>query len=305
MDSSKYPVWVLWNFGYQCNMNCLHCYSRGEAIKEYENMTVRQAEDIANKIIKAKVLHVHFGGGEPLMRNDFFSNVLRLATAGLTISLSTNGWFLDQEIADKIAETSINIVALSIHGADSDTHDSFTRCQGAFEKLIKARMCLKKAGVKTKFVIVLCKKTTMEVVEILHLAEDLEIEQVQFYPMKIVGNAGEEIKDLWLSADDWKNTYDIIFKEAKLHPMLNIDFGLDNDPMVAGYLNRKALPCPCGRFSVVIKPSGDVSACSLAMNIVGNVHQRSLLDIWQNSEDLLAIRRGKRSPCESIIFREE
>lgn len=300
MEASKYPMSVLWNFGYQCNMDCIHCYSRPEAHKNQESMSSQEAVSIAEEIIKSKTLHVHLGGGEPLMRKDFFPIVSRFKEAGLTVSFSTNGSFLTQEVAEKIARASINVVGLSIYGADESKHDAFTRCPGSFNGLIRASGNLKNSGVKQKLVVILCRKTSDEAIKIIRLAKELGVEEVQFYTLKFAGNAISIMDELFLTPDEWKSTYQRIFIEAEKNPELRIDFGLNNDPLVAGYLGRPFTPCPCGRYSIAIRPSGDVTACGVAISIIGNVHTRSLLDIWQNSPELLTIRKGEKSPCQNL-----
>ena len=301
MNSSKYPILVLWNFGYQCNMNCKHCYSRVEARESRERMTQKQAGNIADKIIKAKAVHVHFGGGEPLMRTDFLKIASRLTRAGLTISLSTNGTFLDRKMADKLAALKITTVGLSIYGTNAHTHDAFTRYPGAFDDLMKALEHLKEAKVKSKFVFILCAETVPEAAKVINLAYKLGVNEVQFYTFKVAGNAIRQFKQLKLNPNKWQKVYETLFATAKSYPSLTIDFGLDNDPVIARYLGKTALPCPCGRYSIVIKPSGDVSACGLAVNVIGNVHRQSLLDIWQNSPELLLIRQETKSPCEFLL----
>jgi len=300
MEGSKYPISVLWNFGYQCNMNCLHCYSRPEAKKRHEKMTDDEAMKIADEIIKSRALHVHFGGGEPLMRKDFLSIASKIRQSGLTVSFSTNGTFLSQKLADQIADIPINVVGVSIYGSNNTTHDAFTRYPGSFDGLIKACKYLKNSGVRQKFVVILCKKTVTEAVKIIRLASGLNIDGVQFYTLKFSGNAIKRINQLRLSPDEWKIAYERIFSEAEKKPQLNIDFGLDNDPLVAGYLGRPFTSCPCGKYSIVVRPSGDVSACGVAVNIIGNVHNQSLLDIWENSPELLAIRSGGKNPCQNL-----
>lgn len=298
--SSKYPISVLWNFGYQCNMNCQHCYSRVEAKSRFERMTLRQAEFIADSIIEAKALHVHFGGGEPLMRRDFLKIATKISNAGLTFSLSTNGTYLTKQIAERISALRITSVGLSLYGTSAFIHDAFTRYPGAFGKLIEALSCLKSAKVKNKFVFTLCAKTVSEIKNLFELANKLGVEEIQFYPFKIVGNAIQQLEQLRLEPENWRTVYRELSVIAKKYSKITVDFGLDNNPTIACYLGRKTLPCPCGRYSIVIKPSGSVTACGLAVRIVGNVHHRSLLDIWQNSPELLAIRQGEKNPCEVL-----
>jgi len=192
MNYSRYPAMVIWNFGYQCNMNCLHCYSRS-LLGEREKMSKRNAEIISDKIICAGAMHVHFGGGEPLMRDDFFVIARKFHKAKLTMSLSSNGFFVDADMANRLSGL-INMVGLSIYGSNQKSHEGFTRFPGSFAKLIEAQRLLQANGVANKFVVVLCAKTAPETVNIIQLAHDLGVVGIQFYTMKTVGNAGSDPK---------------------------------------------------------------------------------------------------------------
>jgi len=240
-------------------------------------------------------MHVHFGGGEPLMRDDFFPIAGKFHKAKLTTSLSSNGFFIDRDMAKQLAGL-VNMVGLSIYGSKQRPHEDFTRFPGSFAKLIEAQGLLQASGVANKFVVVLCAKTAPEAVSIIQLAHDLGVAGIQFYTMKAVGNAESDLR-LQLNPQEWRTLYKGIFSEAEKYPDIKFDFGLDNDPVVASYLGREPLLCACGRFSVVVKPSGDVSACSLLIKVLGNLHSDSLLDLWQNSPDLCRIRAERKNPC--------
>src|SRR3989344_9021603 len=102
-DFIRSLIIVLWNYGHWCNMHCLHCYTRPSAETSLVDMTTSEAEAIAQKLIDAEVLHVHFGGGEPLGREDFLTIASMLTAAGISVTLSTNGSLLNEEIADQLS----------------------------------------------------------------------------------------------------------------------------------------------------------------------------------------------------------
>ena len=84
------PVLILWNYGYWCNMDCLHCYSRREARMSVRDMSGEEADFLAGKFIEAGVMQVHFGGGEPLGRDDM------LPIRNTAQEIRNQGYFIDQ-----------------------------------------------------------------------------------------------------------------------------------------------------------------------------------------------------------------
>ncbi len=299
--ASVYPVTVMWNFGYQCNMNCIHCYSRQDARANIEHeMTLVQAEHIAAEIIAAKAVHTHFGGGESLMRPDFGPIASSLTSTGINVSLSSNGAFIDESTANLLRVIPLDFVSLSFHGIKAATHDAFTRHPGSFDGLLRAATILKAAGVRTKIVFSLHARSRDEAPGVFDLARECGVTFVQFAYVKAVGNAAENLTSLQLSPSEWVALYSAIRTQAESYPDLNIHFGLDNNPIIAGYVGQTILPCPCGRYSIAIKPNGDVSPCNVVTTVVGNVYRQSLLDIWQEAPELIKIRSGTANPCASF-----
>jgi MoaA/NifB/PqqE/SkfB family radical SAM enzyme len=165
------PVLILWNYGYWCNMDCLHCYSRREARMSVRDMSGEEADFLAGKFIEAGVMQVHFGGGEPLGRDDMLPIATRLKRSGIRVTLSTNGWFLTEAIADAISSVPFSMVAFSIHGSDAASHDAFTRCEGAWNRLVEAVGRLVDRGISTKLVMTLMRPTASHAVKLLELAK--------------------------------------------------------------------------------------------------------------------------------------
>jgi len=86
------PQAINWSYTYRCNFNCHHCYSRAPDYPE--EMSEEAYAEFVDKIIAAQIFSVGFGGGEPLVRNDFIDTVGKLSSAGIDTHFTTNGWLL-------------------------------------------------------------------------------------------------------------------------------------------------------------------------------------------------------------------
>ena len=58
------------------------------------------------------------------------------------LSTSTNGWLVDEQLAKDMAAL-FDVVQVSIHGADAETHDAIVGRSGAFERACRAVKLLK------------------------------------------------------------------------------------------------------------------------------------------------------------------
>ena len=65
------PV-VVWNCTKTCNLSCVHCYARSEAIKYQNELSHEEGLALIDQLADFKVPVILFSGGEPLLRPDFF-----------------------------------------------------------------------------------------------------------------------------------------------------------------------------------------------------------------------------------------
>ncbi len=295
------PVLILWNYGHWCNMDCAHCYSRLSAKRSGRDMTSEEAHYLAGKFIDAGVMQVHFGGGEPLGRDDMLPIAPRLKNAGIRVTLSTNGWFLDDPVADRITELPFSMVAFSVHGSSASSHDSFTKREGSWERLTRAIERMVERGIPTKLVMTLMRPTAEHTVRLLDLAKRWRVTMVQFQTYKEYGNAEENSGELRMTRDEWVELF------ARLRQCCSgmtpsdpkVDLGLDSDPVLAAEIGLPSAhqDCMCGIYSLTVRPNGDVVACAFTSDVIGNLHRDNLLELWHQSPDLVRIRQGGKSPC--------
>src|SRR3989338_4374845 len=92
------PVTINWAVTNRCNFKCRHCYSRADTSRELDLETVYS---LINKISGAKVFSVNFGGGEPLLRKDIFEIALFASKLGLVVSMNSNGFLIDRDVAQR------------------------------------------------------------------------------------------------------------------------------------------------------------------------------------------------------------
>jgi Predicted Fe-S oxidoreductases len=265
------------------------------------DMSGEEANFLAGKFIEAGVMQVHFGGGEPLGRADMLPIATRLKRAGIRVTLSTNGWFLNEAVADSISSVPFSMVAFSIHGSDAVSHDSFTRCEGAWDRLVEAVGRLVDRGISTKLVMTLMRPTAAHAVRLLELAKQWRVTMVQFQTYKEYGNAQENSDMLRMDREEWRSVYALLKKSyASQSPNdPKVDLGLDSDPVLAAEIGFPSAhtECMCGIYSLTVRPNGDVVACAFTSEVIGNLHRDSLLDIWHQSPELMQIRQGGKSPC--------
>jgi len=144
------PVGVKLELTHRCNLRCGFCFTDSprrtlEGTPDVSDATwLRVAEDaIAAGVIEAVVT-----GGEPLLRKELALSVIEtFAAAGVAVSLVTNGWFVDEAVADRIAAIGDVRVHVSVDGASAEVHDAVRGVPGSWRRAVRAIDLLLARGV--------------------------------------------------------------------------------------------------------------------------------------------------------------
>ena len=138
------PICLTWELTYACNLACVHCLS-SSGRRDPSELSPEEARSIVDDLVDMQVFYVNIGGGEPMLRPDFFDLVvLRRRAAG-------RGEVLDQRHpltpgrARQLAALDYLDVQISIDGATAATNDA-VRGEGSFAAARRAMDNLAAAG---------------------------------------------------------------------------------------------------------------------------------------------------------------
>lgn len=285
MFVSAAPLYVIWNYTYACNFNCRHCYSR--APKYPSELGASEYAAIAMQIADAGVLKVVFGGGEVLMRRDFLKTLNILSGKGVQSTVTTNGWAVDAPLIQSLKSAGLTELYVSIDSSDPDAHDDMRGRVGSFDRAIRASKLAVLSGIPTNFSSVLTKGSAAHILKISGIANDLGLSGVNFKRFRAAGN-GLANKDQLAIPDDSVSEIEASLSLArKRYQRLNLslNFGAEANEYDSG--------CSCGITAITIRPNGDISPCSYSEEVIGNLGESTLMDVWSKSPWLLQKRMGK------------
>src|SRR5271168_967111 len=124
------PICLTWELTYACNLACVHCLS-SSGRRDPNELTPAEARGIVDDMVDLKVFYVNIGGGEPMLRPDFFDLVGYAVEHKVGVKFSTNGTRLTAERARRLAAMDYVDVQISIDGALAATNDA-VRGEGSF-----------------------------------------------------------------------------------------------------------------------------------------------------------------------------
>lgn len=317
------PFLITWSMTTKCNLKCKHCYSESSPEAGYDDLTLDEAYKVIDEIADWDIGLLVFDGGEPLLRKDFFQIADRASAKGITTGIGTNGTMLDLTTARRLVSVGIRYASLSIDGADADTHDAFRARVGNFRKTLEAASVCKEASLPFQFNTVLREKTVSQISDILRLGIDYGAFGMEFFDLVAVGRARRECQDEVLTIEERKGVVEQLAKAQIDYPLtietpslpmyplllkLNIDKGVKPKHVSMEQIVRLAYygrGCAAGRPRgyLVIRNDGEVNPCIFLQLDLGNVKEKGIKEIWQESPILAQLRsrdllKGECGECQ-------
>jgi GeoRSP system radical SAM/SPASM protein len=257
------------------------------------------------KIVKAGVLSLNFGGGEPLLRSDLQDIASFASQKGLRVSMNSNGYLVDGDRARSLKASGFSKVGISLDSHLPDVHDGFRGIRGSHRKAVAALAHLKDAGIKTSLSAVICRINHNAVHDLIAFALQHGVRQLNFHNFKCSGLGYSNKDELDLSAAEWKEFYVSAMKAKK--DVKDLEISLD-DPIIASLgmkteTDSLVKGSVCGKLSLNIKSNGDITPCGFIPIVIGNIVKDDLKEVWYHSSVLDQMRNkkptGKCASCGS------
>src|SRR5579871_37922 len=138
------PICLTWELTYACNLACIHCLSSSGRRDPHE-LTTAEAKAVIDEFAAMQVFYVNIGGGEPMMRPDFFDLVEYAVENRVGVKFSTNGTRMDRAKAERLAAMDYVDVQISLDGVTADVNDR-VRGTGSYRSARRAMEHLRAAG---------------------------------------------------------------------------------------------------------------------------------------------------------------
>ncbi len=316
---------VFWELTARCNLKCQHC--RAEAQEEFVagELTTAEILRVARDIREAADPIVVLTGGEPLAREDIFHIARECSSLFTRVAMATNGTLVTDQLARKIVDCGVRRVSISLDGANPATHDAFRGLPGCFADAMRGIEALKKVGASLQINVTVTRHNEKELPQLLDFALESGIDAFHVFMLVPVG-CGAEISDdkrlsperfedalRWLGAKTMELRDRIQIKATCAPQYYRImhetarEQGLEL-PGAGGAHGMHAFTrgCLAGSGVCFISRTGDVQPCGYLPVCVGNIREKKLGEIWNESEVFAALRDPKRlhGKCGACGYRK-
>ena len=282
------PICLTWELTYACNLQCVHCLS-SSGQRDDRELSTAEAKRVLDQLRELQVFYINIGGGEPMVRRDFFELVEYSVASGIGVKFSTNGAFIDEEKARRLAAMDYLDIQISLDGVDAATNDA-VRGVGSYDMARRAMDNLAAAGFGPfKISVVVTRHNVSQLDEFKALADSYGA-QLRITRLRPSGRGVDSWDDLHPTNAQQREIYDWLIRHGE-HVLTGDSFFHLNalGPALPG-LNM----CGAGRVVCLIDPIGDVYACPFVIHDefrAGNVRDEGgFAKVWKHSDLFTELR---------------
>ena len=262
----------------------MHCgFDAGK--ERRKELTFDEIIEIINELYYLNCKKIQITGGEPLLRDDVFEIISYISSLGIDTQLLSNGFYITKEVVIKLIESGISGVGISMDGL-KESHDTFRRFDGAFEKVIDALKLLTQHDIQTNVLTTVNKLSLNELDGLYSLLRELKVNNWIIQTTACVGRM-KQFNEFALEPKDSLVLEEFICKKQNLNginlvPGDSIGYYSEFESKIR---NGKSFSgCYAGIYQMGILSDGSVVGC-LAMPhtkefIEGNIREKSLSSIW-------------------------
>ena len=295
------PICLTWEITYACNLQCVHCLS-SSGTRDPRELSTDQAKAVLDELRDLQVFYINIGGGEPMIRKDFFEILEHAEANDIGVKFSTNGTYITAENARRLAAMNYLDIQISLDGVDAHTNDA-VRGKGSYATAIAAMNHLRDANFGQFKISVVVTRHNVDQLDAFKALADSYGAQLRITRLRPSGRGADTWDELHPTQQQQRQIYDWLMKHGE-----NV---LTGDSFFHLNAFGESLPglnlCGAGRVVCLIDPIGDVYACPFVIH--DQFKAGSLLSdggftkVWKESDLFLSLREpeseGACSACGS------
>jgi len=259
---------------------------------------------------------VHIIGGEPFLEERCLELVRFIAQQGFRSVITSNGYFIGEEMARRITKSGLHTLNLSLESLNREVHDRLRGVRGSAEKVIRAIDYLKRfdSGLNLGINTIILRDNLDDIIELTEwVNQDDKLGYIYF--MAVMQPFGSVPDSNWYQKDEfrllWPDPGKVCLVLDRLKEMKAEGYKIGNPQtqleVFKSYFSNPQLfvkkwECNLGRTALNINVYGDVYLCFF-MDCMGNIRQDRLKELWYSAKaDKVREKiRNCRKNCELLI----
>lgn len=269
---------VHFNYNNACNFKCEFCYTQSPlGLHNKEELEFEKIADFADQAHELGYYEFDLQGGELLIRPErLFKLIETIKPKRFFVIMTTNGYFVTEDIAQRLSKAGMDRLSVSITGLDANQHDMFMKIEGAHKKAMNALEYAKNAGM-----------LPVPTIAVGHYnAQSEELERF----CEFSANKGYITHfNLAMPSGNWLGNEGIMVDEKDRERIQELHKKYDN--IIYDMWNpfdknkEQLLGCNCVN-RIYVTPIGDVFPCPFLHIKIGNINEQSLKEIIEYGQSI-------------------
>lgn len=272
-----------------CNFRCLHCYNNsGDYKHKKEELSENDWKKLIKEIKMMQIFECVLSGGEPFMApSRLFYALDELRDTAISVSINTNGTFLDEKNIVKLKEYELTHIQISLDGAKKMTHEEIRNTE-CWETIIDNIVLLNKEGIPVQIAFTINKINQSEIASMVKTAYMLGCVKIVFGFYENSGRANENEDVLLLTSAEKRRIYNelkhLYYDYKELLPIQILSEKRLLIDLMSGRANN----------NLVVSANGDIKYNCFIDEIIGNIKEETLQTIWNQSGKYVWRNRSDR-----------
>ncbi len=288
----------------RCNERCIHCYIPHE--NKIKDINPDLYYKVIDQINELGTMSLTISGGECFLHKEI-DNFLKYAKSkDFNISILTNATLLTDKQIDLIKELEVSLVQVSVYSMNPEIHDFITKLPGSHKKTITNIEKMVKADIPVQISCPVMKINMEGYKDVLQWANGLKMKA---YTDFIMMGKTDGTTDNLSQRIDLKET-ELLIKDIMDFDKDYIKMMEEIKPPTRDLEKYAEEPiCGVGRDTLCMIADGNLYPCAGWQGyLVGNAKEKSIAEIWKNSEKLNYLRNIKHKDfprclkCDAIDY---
>lgn len=300
------PLAMVAELTYRCPLKCPYCSNPLRLANYRRELDTDTWRRVLHEAAALGVAHVHFSGGEPLVRGDLCELVRAARSCDLYTNLSTSAMTAGAGRLRALRDAGLDALQISLQDVDPAENDRLAGVP-SFERKKAAVKTAKQLGFAVTLNVVLHRQNLDRIERIIQTAVDWNADKLELAHAQYVGWAFKNRGALLPSRAQLDRAVDAVRDARERWPDR-----LEILHVLPDYFQQYPKACVngWGRVFLTVAPDGAVLPCQSAREITGlefpNVAEASLEEIWFDAPVFQRFRGTDwmPEPCRSCDRRE-
>ncbi len=317
-DFAQSPFLIFYEVTRACDLVCKHCRACAQPNPHPSQLTHEQSCALIRQMADfPKPPLLVFTGGDPMKREDIFDLVRFAKECALQVAMTPSATpLVTREALIKLKDVGLSRLAVSLDSANPAFHDDFRGVEGSFQRSLEILRDCREIGLPLQINTTI---TNRNIDQIDEMAEFIANQGIGLWSVFFLIPVGRGLAEQRIKPEEYEVVFEKLWNHAQKQPYAiktteahhyrrfvlekHGNPQLQPGSLPEGRQQRAPLGVNDGKGVFFVSHTGSVYPSGFMPILCGRFPEKSIIDIYQNSDLLRSLRdgdllKGKCGLCE-------